>query len=120
MKNLLLALLLISPASFADWGDVYYCQETSHSSTTPTGKLASLPTGKFQFKLHKDKRTMVYGSKGKFSDETFRLATHDLSQETWYARDDLNSMVVFSNGRHMRTFTSIYGTESSTADCEKF
>ena len=119
MKKLLITLMLISPFSFADWGDVYYCQETSRSSTTPTGKLTSMLTGKFQFKLDKDKRAMVYGSKGSFTDETFRLTKHDLSQETWYARDDFNSMVVFSNGRHMRTFTSTFGIESSTADCEK-
>lgn len=33
MKNLLLALLLISAASFADWGDVYYCKPIINSST---------------------------------------------------------------------------------------
>jgi hypothetical protein len=33
MKKLLITLLLISPASFADWGDVYYCKATTNSFT---------------------------------------------------------------------------------------
>jgi len=39
IKSLLLALLLISPASFADWGDVYYCQMTSFHYTPLDGKV---------------------------------------------------------------------------------
>ena len=33
MKKLLITLLLISPFSFADWGDVYYCIATTNSFT---------------------------------------------------------------------------------------
>ena len=46
MKNLLLALLLISPASFADWGDVYYCQMTTHSEVTFEGERTDYILGK--------------------------------------------------------------------------
>ena len=33
MKKLLVTLLLISPFSLADWGDVYYCKTTTKSFT---------------------------------------------------------------------------------------
>ena len=51
MKNLLLTLLLISPASFADWGDVYYCQMTNLAEITLQGEKESFSAQKFQFKL---------------------------------------------------------------------
>ena len=38
MKKLLITLMLISPFSFADWDDVYYCQMTTHSDVTLEGK----------------------------------------------------------------------------------
>jgi hypothetical protein len=31
MKQVLLALILISPMSYADWGDTYFCTATHHS-----------------------------------------------------------------------------------------
>ena len=33
MKKLLITLMLVSPFSFADWGDVYYCVATTNSWT---------------------------------------------------------------------------------------
>ena len=35
MKKLIIALMLISPVSFADWGDVYYCEMTHLHSNKP-------------------------------------------------------------------------------------
>tara|TARA_B110000091_G_C13678492_1_gene416854 strand:- start:449 stop:742 length:294 start_codon:yes stop_codon:yes gene_type:complete len=73
IKNLLLALLLISPTSFADWGDVYYCQMTTFSSTTIKGKRTDNTLEKFQFKLDKTKNSMVFGSSGYFKDSETKL-----------------------------------------------
>ena len=73
IKNLLPALLLISPTSFADWGDVYYCQMTTFSSTTIKGKRTDNTLEKFQFKLDKTKNSMVFGSSGYFKDSETKL-----------------------------------------------
>ena len=74
MKKLLITLMLISPFSFADWGDVYYCQMTTFSQTTMLkGKRTDYTLDKFQFKLDKTKNSMVFGSSGYFKDSETKL-----------------------------------------------
>ena len=86
MKNLLLTLLLISPASFADWGDVYYCQMTNFSQTTLEGKRTDYTLDKFQFKLDKTKRAMVFGISGVFAYIAMGLEAESYpSQEHWFS-----------------------------------
>jgi hypothetical protein len=51
MKKLLITLLLISPFSFADWGDVYYCQMTNFVNINEEGKTGSYPLERFKFTL---------------------------------------------------------------------
>jgi hypothetical protein len=64
MKKLLIILLLISPFSFADWGDVYYCEMTTNSLTILEGERTDYQLEKFQFKLDKTKNAMVFGKGG--------------------------------------------------------
>jgi len=47
MKKLLITLMLISPFSFAEWGDVYYCQMTNWIITTLEGKRTDYTLDKF-------------------------------------------------------------------------
>ena len=61
MKKLLITLLLISPFSFADWGDVYYCQMTGHITLDNEGAIKNWNLEKFQFKLDKAKESFVFG-----------------------------------------------------------
>ena len=51
MKKLLITLMLISPTSFADWGDVYYCQMTAFFEVTGKGEQHLRPLEKFKFTL---------------------------------------------------------------------
>ena len=73
MKKLLITLLLISPFSFADWGDVYYCQMTNSSGITLEGEKENYKLEKFQFKLDKTKNVMMFGSSGYFTDVEKKL-----------------------------------------------
>lgn len=77
MKKLLITLLLISPASFgmygADWGDVYYCQMTTHSGVTIEGEKVYYKLEKFSFKLDRAKYAMVFGSQNYFADVEMKL-----------------------------------------------
>lgn len=100
MKKLLFVLLLLSPFSFADWGDVYYCEEISRSSTTLSGKLTSLSLDKFSFKLDKALGAMVFDKKGRFSLTKKMLLRKDMhwpSEEKWFATkmDDSWFEIVF-------------------------
>mgnify|MGYP000170880605 CR=1 FL=1 len=75
MKKLLIILLLISPFSFADWGDVYYCQMTSYLAVSPDGRVEELlevVTKRFQFKLDETEQAVVFGKKDTLTARLFR------------------------------------------------
>ena len=133
MKNLLLALLLLSPASFADWGDIYYCKETTHSVVTLEGKRIDYILEKFQFtldetknamvfrKLDDAKNAMVFRSSGAFANEQLTL-THGWlrpNQESWYA-DNEDIVVYFDKGKFLYSRLRSTGMTSVSADCDKF
>jgi len=122
MKKLLLALVLLSPFSFADWGDVYYCQMTSFVSIESDGTVQQYKLGKFQFKLDEDKKAMVFGKDGYFADSKQPL---DLSRswprvEKWWATDKY-SILYFTEGKLFYANNSgSLGIKSLVADCDRF
>ena len=120
MKKLLITLLLISPFSFADWGDVYYCQMTTYSETTLEGERTDYKLEKFQFKLDEAKRTMVFGNSGFFEDHVMELVDGQNfpSQELWAANGVL-SRSYFKKGRFVWSGVGISIT-SISANCDKF
>ena len=121
MKKLLITLLIISPFSFADWGDVYYCQMTTLSETTLEGKRTDYILEKFQFKLDKTKNAMVFGQEGFFSSQEMELreGSNWPSLEAWYA-DSRYSMLYFDEGKFLYSNTGFSGSKSTSADCDKF
>jgi len=112
--------MLLSPLSFADWGDVYYCQMTTFSMITLEGKRTDYILEKFQFKLDKAKKAMVYGSTGYFSEEKVPLIEGRSwpRQEVWAARDDY-SHASFKHGKFLYSFVGSKMT-SVSANCDKF
>ena len=121
MKKLLITLLLISPFSFADWGDVYYCQETTSTGVTLKGKPENYSLTKFEFKLDKTKNAMVFGKGGFFGNKIMKLRKNFgwPSQESWYA-DGPYSMAYFDEGKFLYVSTGASGSVSLSADCDKF
>ena len=120
MKKLLITLLLVSPFSFADWGDVYYCQMTTHSGTTVEGKRTDYQLEKFTFKLDKTKNAMVFSKNSNmFKNLTLGLKENYLPNEIWYADSDY-SKVYFKNGKFLFVRNSFDGSASISADCDKF
>ena len=139
MKKLLITLLLISPFSFADWGDVYYCQETSHSTIGRSGDQSQLSLGKFTFKLDKAKNAMVFGKDGYFGRQEHQLievcaaykkefcGVQFPPEENWFAKNEFAikmgvgyEVSAFDKGYFVSSFVAPEGIESITADCEKF
>jgi len=124
MKNLLLALLLISPFSFADWGDVYYCQMTTDVAVTIDGVVTQHPLQRFTFKLDKDLNGWIWGEatngySGYRVDVDLDYIDHAPSKETWrgYGPEEL---FYYREGKFGHVGTSKHGNFSVTADCEKF
>jgi len=62
MKKLLLALMFLSPFSFADWGDVYYCQMITHEMINDDGTVYSVVLKNFKFNMDEQSQSMVFGS----------------------------------------------------------
>ena len=127
MKKLVITLMLVSPFSFADWGDVYYCQMTTHSTTTLEGVRTDRKPKKFQFKLDKTKKAMVFDQGGAFKTyqgegvlKTRKGAAWP-SKESWYADGMLNFVSsYFDRGKFLYSITSSVGITSISADCDKF
>ena len=114
IKNLLPALLLISPTSFADWGDVYYCQMTNWIITTLEGFTTNLtPLMRFQFKLDKTTNAMVYGKGSYFNGRSNKLleGASDPSVEFWKTQKE-GSMSYFHEGRSRETYCKPINTPS--------
>ena len=120
MKKLLIILILISPFSVADWGDVYYCQETSFAHTGHGGKLMEVELGKFQFKLDETANAMVFGSGGTLADEIIQLREgYKLGGESWFAENEL-LRISFRQGKLLYTMTGFSAAFLMSADCDKF
>ena len=121
MKKLLITLMLISPFSFADWGDVYYCQMTTNSETSLEGKRTDYRLEKFQFKLDKTKNAMVFGKGNVFKTIVLELreGKNLPSKEEWYADGEFSGLY-FGDGKFLFSNTTIVGIVSISADCDKF
>jgi len=119
LKRLFLALLLISPVSFADWGDVYYCQMTSSSETTFEGKRTDYLLEKFTFKLDEAKQAMVFGKGGYFGRQEMEIVwSGGMRNETWEAASG-SARLYFESGRLGYAMVALE-VHSVTADCDKF
>jgi hypothetical protein len=121
MKKLLITLLLISPFSFADWGDVYYCQMTTFLDVSLEGEKTNYKLEKFKFKLDKTKNAMVFGKQGYFEHVESELIKDSNwpSLEIWHAENKY-SRLYFKKGRFVYALVGITEVTSISADCENF
>ena len=121
MKKLLITLLLISPFSFADWGDVYYCQMTSYSEVSLEGEETNYKLEKFTFKLDKIKNAMAFGKQGYFEHAELKLIKDRNwpSLEIWDAENKYGRLN-FTKGGFAYAFVGVLGVTTISADCEKF
>ena len=122
MKRLLITLILVSPFSFADWGDVYYCQMNSASRTAPDGEREDFVLDKFKFKLDETEKAVVFGEKGYFKGSSIKLSSgSNLATNLWsFASGDVQ-VGIFDKGKFL--FSLVLpdeGIYSITADCDKF
>ena len=120
MKKLLITLLLISPASFADWGDVYYCQMTNFSAVTFEGKGTNYMLDKFTFKLEKTKNAIVFGKDGYFDKYEIELEKDVFPQQELLWANSSTGKLFFEEGKFL--FVSVSGEDANTisATCDKF
>tara|TARA_R110002153_G_scaffold64673_1_gene173236 strand:- start:215 stop:577 length:363 start_codon:yes stop_codon:yes gene_type:complete len=120
VKKLLLALMLLSPLSFAEWGDVYYCQMTSFVGTDADGTVTQHKLEKFQFRLDEAKKSMVFGKSGFFknSEKPLALGSSFPRQESWRASDSFDTLR-FKDGKFFYA-SAVLTLTSITANCDKF
>jgi hypothetical protein len=121
MKRLLITLLLVSPFSFAEWGDVYYCQMTSYVFIDSDGTVKQYKPEKFQFKLDSTEKAMVFGKESFFADYKMTLDPSKswVTIERWTASYYADVMR-FDKGKLM--YSTVGDTEiiSISANCDKF
>ena len=122
MKKLLITLMLISPFSSADWGDVYYCQMTNWIITMLDGRTTNLTLlMRFQFKLDKTTNAIVYGKGSYFNGRSNKLleGASDPSVEFWKTQKE-GSMSYFHEGKFLHVVVGHTGVTTVSADCDKF
>lgn len=123
MKKLLITLLLISPFSFAEWGDVYYCDMTSSVGVSVEGTVTQHKLERFRFTLDDVEMGAVRFGKGGYLGRAYLPVERD----TWrphipsFAASTGNMRVTFSKGKFKYTdnFIGQAGT-LITANCDKF
>ena len=124
MKNLLLALLLLSPTSFADWGDTYFCSTTLLWGVNSNGEqpVTDRKPKTFKFNLNKAKQSLVFSEGSPFGyealDVTFTIFARD-GQESFDLKGN-RSTAAYHNGVFTYSHTSTRGVRVITADCDKF
>ena len=121
MKKLLITLILISPFSFADWGDVYYCQMTNFHYTPLDGTVKEARAlERFQFKLDETKQAMVFQSYSWLNglNEPLIDALSAPSEEIWWAESHMEGSY-FQRGKLIHALVGIGGITSLSADCHK-
>ena len=115
--------MLISPFSFADWGDVYYCQMTNSVGITLDGETINYPLEKFQFKLDKSRNAMVFADIGDFALGEMMNLVVDRSlpaNEQWFVSDE-SGLGFFRKGKFLyASVIGAYGAITVSADCDKF
>jgi len=121
ITGLALLMLLGSGTANADWGDVYYCEETNHLVITPDGRLTHLQLQKFKFKLDKTRNAMAFGSGSYFGGSVKKILTDWSlpSEEVWYT-EGIVSTIYFENGQFLFSQADAHGIYSKSAVCEKF
>ena len=119
IRRILLTLLLISPFSFADWGDVYYCQMTHFGDINMEGKQKNYKLQKFQFKLDKEQNAMIFGKGGFFNDSSTQLDWILSSMEKWRGGDEYDR-ATFYEGKFLYSLMTSGGINTITANCDKF
>tara|TARA_B110001469_G_scaffold124683_1_gene138789 strand:- start:1886 stop:2173 length:288 start_codon:yes stop_codon:yes gene_type:complete len=94
---------------------------TTNSQTTLEGERTDYQLKRFQFKLDKTKKAIVFGSSGFFDKFVLPLSSSQQwpSAKAWYAKDD-HSMAYFDEGKFLYVTAGISGSTSISADCDKF
>ena len=123
MKKLLLTLMFLSPLSFADWGDTYFCETTHFATISRAGSLESFKSQKFKFQVSRDKQALIFGKGGYFDDTTAKLHTdireRDVLGDGLMAGDDWHAYFMHKD-KFSYTRVGPDDVFAITADCDKF
>ena len=119
MKQVLLAMILISPIAYADWGDTYFCVMTHHSIVTNEGKQTNYILENFKFQMNAKQRVFIFGESGYFKGTIMPISVFVSELEIYQSKDE-SSHFQLEKGKVIYTvFPGIY-SRVLTADCEKF
>ena len=121
MKKLLITLMLVSPFSFADWGDVYICEMTTNSNISFDGEKTDYKLEVFTFKLDEAKHAMVFANPdGYFATGTDKLDKyHNVGEEAWMA-SNFKSRSFFNKGTFILTAIHSAAITNIISNCDKF
>ena len=122
MKKLLITLLLISPFSFADWGDTYFCSMTSFIEVTAEGNQDKYQLENFKIHLDKEQRAMVTRSSNYLLNNYVIPVTREGRGVDYplVAQDDYGTNASLLQGKLFLTQLHSDIAMVITADCDKF
>ena len=121
MKKLLITLMLISPFSFADWGDVYICEMTTNSNISLDGEKTDYKLEVFTFKLDEAKHAMVFANPdGYFATGTSKLDKYHIVSEEFWMTSSTKSKSLFNKGTFILTAINSTAITNIISNCDKF
>ena len=128
MKQVLLALILISPMSYADWGETYFCTMTQFVEVSRKGQMNNWKEENFKYQLNEERPKMVFGNSSYFKGLKFNNVAPPIAlylgdpdpEADWIATSALGSTTIFFNGESF-LYTSLSDkTIVISADCDSF
>ena len=123
MKKLLLTLMFLSPFSFAEWGDTYFCETTHFAIISRVGSVESFKSQKFKFQVSRDKQALIFGKGGYFDGTTAKLHAdireRDVLGDGLMAGDDWDTYFM-DKDKFSYTRVGPNDVFAITADCDKF
>jgi len=132
MKKLLLALMFLSPFSFADWGDNYDCKITHHAmggTGATVKKYQNMVGSSFQFQLvsKADEKILTFDDKAFWVLHRELSVTNDKfsSASQWLGTakgTNTRAIVAFEGGSFAYSWISLGNINSLIvlAQCDKF
>jgi hypothetical protein len=128
MKKLLITLLLISPFSFADWGDVYYCQSITDELIKDDGNTYMGESIRFKFSMDQQSQSMVFGAlpliwgKQMFPVASFEQSADGMLFETIPRKGSYTKRSTFNYNKGKLFGVAWFGDGLNimVADCDKF
>jgi len=109
MKKLFFPTLIISSASFSDWGDSYFCEMIHHTTVNQSGEIKYRNLENFAFTLRKADKKMVLTGGFTFDGSVVPISERFSNDVVFEGQDSRSQWYDFDVAREVLLYSSNVG-----------